>query len=769
MTAVATPFARAAEVDSTYADVFAKIDLVMAEEQKAKGLPALSICLVDQGKIVGSRAYGFSDLAQTKPADAQTMYRIGSVSKLFTDLAVMQLAAEGKVDLDAPVETYIPEFKPENQFGIPITLRMLMSHQSGLVREPPVGNYFDATEPTLEATVRSLNGLKLVYKPGERTKYSNAGIAVVGYVVERVTGQSYNDYMREHILEPMKMTNSSMVYDDKAKQQMAEALMWNHHQGPFPAPVFELGTAPAGNVYATVDDLGNFLLTIFAEGKFEGTEVLPAATLASMLGASKPAGETDPLYGIGFRLGQIDGHSTFGHGGAVYGFSTQFCGLPKEKIGVAVATSLDCSNGFTIRLGEYATRLLLAKREGKPLPEWNATRPVENPKQYVGTYKSGDESLDIYEFGDTLYTRFGFGRYVLRAEGDHLIVDDIQKYGMKFECDPKAGTLVIDNKTWTRQPDVCPAAAPEKWKGLIGEYGFDHNIMYIYEDGGQLWSQIEWLFPYPLVEVDENTFAFPAKGGMYESEYLVFTRDENGIATEANAGNIVLKRRPVGDVGDVFTITPTRPVEELRSTSLAAKPPVETRPTRPLDLVELTSLDPSIKLDVRYAGKRNFMQAPFYSSAHAFMQRPAAEAVARAQKKLADRGYGLLVHDGYRPWYVTKMFWDGTPAKFHDFVADPEKGSRHNRGCAIDLTLCDKETGEPIEMVASYDEFSPRSLPMYPGGDSRQRWHRQLLRSTMEDEGFTVFEFEWWHFDYDDWQEYPIGNKTFEQLLDSSK
>ncbi|WP_442485545.1 serine hydrolase [Aeoliella sp. SH292] len=766
MTALTT---QAADVDPAYDEVFGKLDAVMAEELKAKGLPSLSICLVDEGRIVGSRAYGSADLANSKPANAETMYRIGSVSKLFTDLAIMQLVAAGKIDLDAPIQTYIPEFKPDNQFGIPITLRMLMSHQSGLVREPPVGNYFDANEPTLEETVLSLNGLKLVYKPGERTKYSNAAIAVVGYAIEKVSGQSYNDYMREHILEPMQMTNSSMVHEGKTKEQLAEALMWNHHQAPFPAPVFELGTAPAGNLYATVDDLGNFLVTIFSGGSYEGAEVLSSDTLATMLDGSKAAGEDDPMYGIGFRLGKIDGHSTFGHGGAVYGFSTQFFGLPEEKIGVAVATSRDCSNGFTTRLGDYATRLLLAKREGKPLPEWNSTKSIENPKQYVGTYKSGDESLDIFEFGGTLYTRFGFGRYVLRAEGDDLVIDDVQKYGTKFECDPKAGTLVIDGKAWIRQPDVCPPAAPEKWKGLVGEYGPDHIIMYVYEDGGQLWCQIEWLFPYPLVEVDENTFAFPTKGGMYESEFIVFKRDENGVATEANAGNVVLKRRPVGDVGDVFTVEPTRPVDELRDVALAAKPPVETRPTRPLDLVELTSLDPSIRLDVRYAGKRNFMQTPFYSSPHAFMQRPAAEAVARVQKNLADRGYGLLVHDGYRPWYVTKMFWDCTPAKFHDFVADPEKGSRHNRGCAIDLTLCDKESGEPIKMVASYDEFSPRSFPLYPGGDSRERWHRQLLRTAMEDEGFTVYEFEWWHFDFDDWQEYPIGNKTFEQLLEPAK
>jgi D-alanyl-D-alanine dipeptidase len=121
-------------------------------------------------------------------------------------------------------------------------------------------------------------------------------------------------------------------------------------------------------------------------------------------------------------------------------------------------------------------------------------------------------------------------------------------------------------------------------------------------------------------------------------------------------------------------------------------------------------------------------------------------------------GYGLLIHDGYRPWYVTKMFWEGTPPDKHNFVADPAHGSRHNRGCAVDLTLYDLKTGQPAEMVGLYDEMSERSYPDYPGGTALARWHRQLLRRVMEDEGFTVYEFEWWHFDYKDWRKYPVLN-----------
>src|SRR5207248_11717671 len=136
------------------------------------------------------------------------------------------------------------------------------------------------------------------------------------------------------------------------------------------------------------------------------------------------------------------------------------------------------------------------------------------------------------------------------------------------------------------------------------------------------------------------------------------------------------------------------------------------------------SLDPTIKLDVRYASTNNFLGTPLYKSARAYLQRPAAEALVRAHRKLKERGYGLLIHDGYRPWYVTKMFWEATPERFHNFVADPEQGSRHNRGCAVDLTLYHLKSGKPVRMTGGYDEFSDRSYAAYPGRTSRQRWHR---------------------------------------------
>jgi len=199
----------------------------------------------------------------------------------------------------------------------------------------------------------------------------------------------------------------------------------------------------------------------------------------------------------------------------------------------------------------------------------------------------------------------------------------------------------------------------------------------------------------------------------------------------------------------------------------AQEPPKETGSFRNPDLVELVKLDRSIKLDIRYATSNNFLGRPVYKQARAFLQRPAAEALVRANNALRKKGYGLIIHDGYRPWSVTKIFWDVTPDDKKIFVADPAQGSRHNRGCAVDLSLFDLKTGKEVVMTSGYDEMTERSHINYTGGTDEQRRLRDLLRAAMETEGFAVYEPEWWHYDYKDWKEYPILNISFSDLRKS--
>jgi zinc D-Ala-D-Ala dipeptidase len=217
-----------------------------------------------------------------------------------------------------------------------------------------------------------------------------------------------------------------------------------------------------------------------------------------------------------------------------------------------------------------------------------------------------------------------------------------------------------------------------------------------------------------------------------------------------------------------LTLPSPRAHTRARQAQAEAGPPKEAGTFRAPELVELLKLDRSIKLDVRYATANNFAGRAVYAEARAFLQRPAAEALVRAGRALRKKGYGLVVFDGYRPWSVTKLFWEITPVDKKQFVADPAKGSRHNRGCAVDLTLYDLKTGREVSMPGEYDEMSERSHINYPGGTPEQRRLRDLLRAAMQAEGFAPYEPEWWHYDYRDWRLYPILNLSFSELEKNS-
>ena len=326
----------------------------------------------------------------------------------------------------------------------------------------------------------------------------------------------------------------------------------------------------------------------------------------------------------------------------------------------------------------------------------------------------------------------------------------------------------VTSQDFAPSPQSAPEPPPARWLGLIGEYGPDDDVWLALEDESRLHlRQGEVAYALEEASADEFLRRRPDPDG---AERVLFTRRGDGRAAGFQLGEAYFPRREVGTVGgQTFRIDPVRDVEELRIEALAATPPVEEGPFRESELVDLTLLDPTIELDIRYAGTNNFMNAVFYEDSRAFLQRPGADAVVRAHRALVRYGYRLLIHDGYRPWYVTKMFWDATPTDQREFVANPTSGSRHNRGAAVDLSLYDLATGEAIEMPSSYDEFSHRSYPDYRGGTTRQRWHRDLLRQVMEAEGFSVNPGEWWHFDYDNWREYGIQNEVFSEIASASE
>ncbi|MFD1610747.1 M15 family metallopeptidase [Sphingomonas tabacisoli] len=287
---------------------------------------------------------------------------------------------------------------------------------------------------------------------------------------------------------------------------------------------------------------------------------------------------------------------------------------------------------------------------------------------------------------------------------------------------------------------------------IVGSYGAAEGDATILERGGVLFLARKGHAPEPLKYIGAARYRAGSSVALVTAKSLtidgqMLTRRDFGAETEA-----------------AIRATARRDGAALRQAALAATPPAEPPSRRASDLVPLEGLVPHVRIDTRYASGNNFTGQPIYERAGAYLQRSAAEALARVATALASKGYGLIVYDGYRPWFATKLFWDIVPADKHVFVADPAKGSRHNRGCAVDLGLYDLKTGAISPMPSRYDEMSARAYSDFAGGTDAERANRALLRAAMEREGFTVYDSEWWHFDYRDWADYPIGTASFTQI-----
>ena len=180
------------------------------------------------------------------------------------------------------------------------------------------------------------------------------------------------------------------------------------------------------------------------------------------------------------------------------------------------------------------------------------------------------------------------------------------------------------------------------------------------------------------------------------------------------------------------------------------------------ELVDLEEEIFGIRLDIRYATEDNFMEEQLYPVAKAVLRKPAAEFLSEAQEDLKERGLELEVFDGYRPYRVTEKMWE--PYQDPDFVADPAEGSRHNRGCAVDVTLVDSANGEELLMPTDYDDFTEKAAHDYIDLPEEAIRNRDLLREVMEGHGFAALETEWWHYDCQDWERFEVMDLPLESV-----
>lgn len=523
-------------------------------QKNQSDVPGASVAWVVDGQVVHEAGYGLADLKTKTPAAADTIYRAGSISKLLNAVAVMQLVEQGRLDLDAPIDRAVPEFQIINPFELrtSITLRQLLCHRSGMIREAPVGGYLDGSEPGITATLASVAQCVLVTPPNTRTRYSNVGPTIAGRAVEIQSGLAYERYQQEHVLDPLGMKSSAWKMTDSLRPRLARGRMRvassERTTSSEEAPQFELGTIPAGNLYSTAGDLAKFAAWVMGGDDVPEPGLLKREKLREMCLPQLTDQETG--YGLGFRIDRYRGHETVSHSGAVYGFSTSLVVLPKHKIGVVVLCNGDLVGGLVRLLVEASLDELLAAKAVEPLPETPTPRELSarEAARFAGDYESESYRATIYTVGPSL--RADFSRQLvlltptepLKFGGDGLLMHR-SPFEFHEGADGKIDGFTAGGQRFRRVPlrRGKELPTPEIWQKYSGVYGPAYIPVVIYSRHGNLYASVENEYDYRLKPIDRVTFGMPP--GMYAEEHLVFQTNPEGEVTGLLLANMYLPRQ----------------------------------------------------------------------------------------------------------------------------------------------------------------------------------------------------------------------------------
>jgi CubicO group peptidase (beta-lactamase class C family) len=543
--------ANRAEVD--YGPVISKVHDAAQQELERGILTGVSIALVDEDHLVMADGFGWADKQQQKPAAATTVYRVGSISKLFTAVAAMQLVEQGKLDIDAPVSDALSEFRIVLPFeeSVQPTLRQMMCHRSGMVRESPVGGYFDGSGPTVSETIASLESCVLVNLPNTKTRYSNVGPTIVGHTVSKVSGQPFEDYQSEHLFAPLGMQHSGWRAEAVPSELLANSYMRvADGQGGFvhrPSPRFELGTLPAGNLYSTAVDLAQFAKMILAKGRVPDGRVIQAETLREM--CTPQLIEDSTGFGIGFYVGEFADRRTIQHTGAVYGFSSSLVVIPEEGIAAIVLANEDVAMGPVRHLSNVALAAMLeTKTDDPPTPEPERLQLSHDALQaFVGAYESESYWAEVtYEAGKILANISGQPMRLdaiesLKFEANGRTVYRAKVSFQKNEAGEVSGFTALGQqfrRVTAQQVHECPTA----WQSYLGSYGPEFIPLVISIRHGHLYAMTENMYDYRLKPINQFVFGLPE--GLYADEYLVFQVDEDGRVGCVDLANMRLPRWP---------------------------------------------------------------------------------------------------------------------------------------------------------------------------------------------------------------------------------
>lgn len=416
--------------------VKAYVGQLVHHELDKNQISGMSIALVDDQKVIWAEGFGHADREAGKLATANTIYRVGSISKLFTASAAMQLVEQKKLDLDRPLKDVLPGFAIRSRYtsSDPITPRNLMTHHSGLPRDFSKGMFTKNPEPFTEL-VRHVRASDAAYPPNQVFSYSNVGITLLGHAIQSVSGEPFADHMQRSLLAPLGMNSAAFEPGIARSDLMAKP----YRKGTLveePA----LRDVPAGGLNASVLDLSRFLSMVFAEGRAGATQVLRPESVREML---RPQNTDVPLdmnfhNGLGWMLSTL-GASTIQnagpvvhHAGAMINYRAQMYALPEHKLGVVVLANSASAGRSVDHVATEALSLALEAKTGIRQPKPEKVPPAAQPwpldklQPYVGDYTTQ------------------FGQIRIRLDGTRLRADAL---GRQFNLVPRSdGLLGIEYK-----------------------------------------------------------------------------------------------------------------------------------------------------------------------------------------------------------------------------------------------------------------------------------------------------------------------------------
>lgn len=303
-------------------------------------MPGLVISIVHDGEEVYSKAFGVRDVETQAPLKTTDLFHWASVTKPFVAAAAMQLAEQGKLDMDAPITTYLPYFKMNDPAYTKITSRLLLTHTAGM---PDVNDYewdnpqYD--DEALERWVREIGNRRLLFPPGTDHEYSNIGFEVMGDVIAKISGMSFEDYVAEHIFEPLRMTTSTMlIRDTDPKDRVSPHTLKGRVSVVREHWPYNRRHAPSSSLTANVHDLARWAMANLNHGSLDGVRILKEESYDQLW---KPTVEADPNRGLSWALGSNQGYQTISHMGSDDGFLTGLILIPELNLGIAIATNTD--------------------------------------------------------------------------------------------------------------------------------------------------------------------------------------------------------------------------------------------------------------------------------------------------------------------------------------------------------------------------------------------------------------------------------------------